>query len=102
MGGSSGIIAADTKVELKRLAIQWYQRAFDTNGMFPRVDVTDFKDRKEIKKEGCESILLAGNIESAIICIKPMEEFNKDSHLYKWLKPELRDKKFGCIVSAHT
>ncbi len=100
MGGSSGIIAADSKAELRKLVRKWYKKGYDTWGMFPRIDVTDFKNSEDYKKEGCERIHLEGNMEDAIICIKPMAEF-KGSFRYKHLKQEFRDKKFGCVVSVH-
>lgn len=101
MGGSSGIITADTKAEVRKLAKEWYQLGFTKWGMYPRIDVTDFPNKKDFLKEGCEEIHLIGNLEKAVICIKLMEEF-KDSFYYKHLKPEAKDKKFGCIVSTHS
>lgn len=100
MGGSSGILTADTKEELRELVKKWYKKGYETWGFFPRIDVTDFKNSEDYKKEECERIHLEGNMEDTVICIKLVDEF-KGSFYYKHLKQEYRDKKFACIVSTH-
>ena len=100
MGGMSGIIAGNTKREVRQLAREWYQKAFAKEEMYPRLDITDFPDKKVLLQQGCEELVLVGNLDNAVICIKLMEDL-KEIFFYQWLKPEAKTKKFGCVVSAH-
>lgn len=92
----SSIIAGNTKQEVKKLARQWYQKAFDKEAMYPRLDI----NHNDYLKHGYEALRLIGDLDDAIIIIKPMEDL-KAIFFYQWLKPEAKTKKFGCVVSAH-